>query len=71
MPDNYFEIRMVIEEAPVPTGYGNLIRRAIRALDAQDWQELARVGRLALDQKPCDYWRWRIEYVLSDPVFRE
>ena len=71
MPDNYFEIRLAIEEAPVKEGYGKLIRRAQRALDAWDWREMRRIGEAALARGPCVAWQRRIELLLSSPVFRD
>jgi hypothetical protein len=71
VPDNYFEIRLAIEEAPVGEGYGRLLRRAIRALDAADWAALKVIACEALEKKPCSDWYHRIERLLEDPVFRD
>lgn len=70
MPDNYFAIRLALEEAPVAEGFGKLLRRAVRALDAWDWCELRRIGNEALAKGPCEAWQRRIELLLDDPVFR-
>ncbi len=70
MPDNYFSIRLAIEEAPAAEGFDRLIRLAVRALDAGDWAALRRVGEDAIARRPCQAWQRRIEDLLTDPVFR-
>lgn len=73
LPDDYFEVRRLLEAAPSPTDqdWGRLVTAACRAIDADDWPQLRRIADEALKSGPCESWRKRLQRLLADPVFRD
>lgn len=56
LPNCYFEIRELIEQCPNNEVWGDLLRGAVKAYDAWDYQRLGQIAKDALAIGPCEAW---------------